>query len=142
MKFINFLNFFAIVLGILLLGSGRNGNWDEILFFSFSAYLNPVWMEKNAKMNFFNFSNFFGTFYPPSGRNRIRDENCFRCSSAYLNPDWIEIMPEWSFLIFWIFLLLFWEFSCSGRVGTKFWLNFFFFHFLALSEPCLDTKEC
>ena len=29
-------------------------------------------------------------------------------------------MPEWSFLIFWIFLLFFWEFSCTGLVGTDF----------------------
>jgi len=32
MKFLNFSYFFAIFLGILLHGSGRNGIWDKIVF--------------------------------------------------------------------------------------------------------------
>ena len=40
-----FLNFFAILLGILYSGYGRNGNRNEIFFISFLAYLNPIWIE-------------------------------------------------------------------------------------------------
>ena len=45
MMFFNFLNFFAIFFGIFFLGSGRNEIQDENLFFSFLAYLSPVWVE-------------------------------------------------------------------------------------------------
>ena len=48
-------------------------------------------------------------------------------------------MPEWGFLIFWIFLLFFSEYSCPGRVwtkfGAKFFFFFFFFVFLGLPHP-------
>ena len=40
-------------------------------------------------------------------------------------------MPERGFLIFWIFLLFFSEFSCPGRVLTKFRTKIFFVSFSA-----------
>ena len=85
-------------------------------------------------MKFFNFLNFFAIFLgislPRLGRNGIRDEIFFFFSfSAYLNPVWIEIMPEWIF-----FFEFFWEFSCSGRVGTEFETKIFFYsHFMPIS---------
>ena len=60
---------------------------------------------------------------------------------AYHNPDWIEIMSEWCFLNFWIFFRFFWEFSCSGWVGTEFGMKIFFSLFLDLSHPDLDRNN-
>ena len=45
MVFLNFLGFFASFLGIFCPGSSKNGTRNENCFFSFSANLNPVWIE-------------------------------------------------------------------------------------------------
>ena len=65
----------------------------------------------------------------------------FLAFSAYLIPFWLKIMSERGFLIFWIFLLFFWEFSCSGLVWTEFGTKIFFFVFLGLSHPVLDKNN-
>ena len=41
--------------------------------------------------------------------NGIRDKNFFLSFSAILVPFWLKIIPERGFLIFWIFLLFFFE---------------------------------
>mgnify|MGYP007088569839 CR=1 FL=1 len=45
--------------------------------------------------------------------------------------------PGWRFLIFWIFLLFFWEFYCSGQVETVQNLKFF----LSLLLACPDLFQ-
>ena len=59
---------------------------------------------------------------------------------AYLILLWLKKTPERGFIIFWIFLLLFSEFSCPGRawmeLGTK-----FFFLFFGLSHPALAKNN-
>ena len=93
--------------------------------------------------------------------NGIRDKIYFLFFLANLNLVQIEIIAKWSFLIFWKFLLFFWEFSCLGREGTKFgtkffaiflriflpgssmnkiWDEIFFFLFHGLYQPGLDRN--
>ena len=73
---------------------------------------------------FFNFLNFFsifsGIFLPGLSMNGIRDWNFFPSFSSYLIPLWLKIMPGIGFVIFWIFLLYFSEFSCTGQEWTEF----------------------
>ena len=45
------------------------------------------------------------------------------------------------FIIFRLFLLFFWEFSCPGRVWTEFRPKFFFFLFLGLYHPVLAKNN-
>jgi len=45
MIFFNFLNFFAILIGILYSGWGRYGIWNKNFILSFSAYLSPIWID-------------------------------------------------------------------------------------------------
>ena len=71
---------------------------------------------------FFNFFWYFFAiflviFCPRSGKNSIWNEIFFHSLLAYLSSVWIEILPEWCFLIFWIFLLFFWNFLV--RVGLE-----------------------
>ena len=66
--------------------------------------------------------------------NGIWDQNFFLSFSANLIPYWLKIIPEIGYLVFWIFLLFFSEFSCSGRVGTEFGTKFFSL-FVGLSHP-------
>ena len=74
--------------------------------------------------------------------NGIRNEIFFVYFLAYLSPVCLEINLEWRFLIFWIFLLFFWE--CSGLEGTELRTIFFFFLvglFLSLSQPSLVRNK-
>ena len=60
--FFNFLNFFAIFSGIFLLRSRMNANRDENFFHSFSASLNPFWIEITPELTFLIFLLFFLEF--------------------------------------------------------------------------------
>ena len=105
-------------------------------FFSlFLGLSHPVLAKKISGKRFYNFLNsfaiFFGIFLNGSRTNGIWDLNFFLSFSAYLIPYWLKIMPERGFLIFWIFLLFFSEFSCTGRVWTEFGTKIFF----PLSRP-------
>ena len=62
-RIFNFLNFFAVFLGIFLLGSSRNGIRDKIFFLSYSAYLIPFQLKIMLERSFFNFLNFFAIFF-------------------------------------------------------------------------------
>ena len=53
----------------------------------------------------------------------------FFCFSSYLISFWLKITLKSGFIIFWIFLLLFWEFSCPDRVWMEFGNKIFFFSF-------------
>ena len=54
-RIFNFLNFFAVFLGIFLLGSSRNGIRDKFFFLSFSAYLIPFWLKIMPEIGFLIF---------------------------------------------------------------------------------------
>jgi len=98
----------------------------------------PVWARNNAGNRFYNFLNFytilFGIFFPGSSMNGNWDWNYFFTFSAYIFPFWLEIMPGICFIIFWIFLLLFSEFSCPGRVWTEFGTKILFSLFRPISS--------
>ena len=126
------MNFFAIFFGIFLPGSSMYGIRASNFFLAFSAYLIPFWLKLMLERGFLNFfAIIFGIFLPGSSMNGIRDENFFLSFSANLIPYWLKIIPVIGFFIFWIFLLFFSEFSCSGRVGTEFRTKIFF----SLSRP-------
>ena len=133
-RFFNLLNFCYFFRNCLArVEYERNSG---LKFFSrFLGLSHPVSAKTNAGMRFFCFLIFFaiifGIFLPGSSMNGIRDQNFFLSFSANLIPYWLKIIPEIGFLIFWIFLLLFSEFSCSGRVGTEFRTKNFF----SLSRP-------
>ena len=98
--------------------------------FSLFLGLSHTSLDRNYAGMFFKILNFFflflfEIFLPKLGWNGIRDSNFFLSFSAYLISFWLEIMPEWCFLIFLIFLLFFWEFSCLSWVGTEFGTKMF-----------------
>ena len=90
----------------------------------------PVLAKNNAGKRFYNFLNFFTIFFeiflPGSSMNGIRVYNFFPSFSAYFIPFSLKIMPGIGFTIFWIFLLFFSEFPCSGLVSTEFWSKILF----------------
>ena len=75
--FFNFLNFFAIFVGIFLPRSSMKGIRDEIFFPSFSAYLIPFWQKIMPESGFLILLNFiailFRIFFPVPSMNGIRD---------------------------------------------------------------------
>ena len=104
MMFFNFLNHFAIFLGILYSGFGRNGIRSENFILSFSADLSPVWMDIMPEWYFLIFLLFYWEFsIPGTVGTKIGMKFFFISFLAYLSPVWIEILLEWCFLIFWIF---------------------------------------
>ena len=62
-RLFNFLNSFAIFLGIFLPGSVMNGIRDEFFFCLFLGQSHPVWARNNARKRFFNFLNFLAIFF-------------------------------------------------------------------------------
>ena len=110
--------------------------WNSFLFFS--ACLIPIWLKtmlKSCYVIFSIFLLFFSEFAPPVlvwaefGSKIILSLS--RPISPSLIPFWIKIMPESCFLIYWIFLLFFWEFSLPGRVWAEFRSKILF----SLSRP-------
>ena len=108
-------------------------------------------------MVFFNFFfNFFATFFEFSITGWVGTHwNDFFCFfflsfSAFPNLLWLGKMQQRCFLIFLNFLLFFFEFSITGRVGTH-WNDFFFLSysafpnlfslFLDLPQHILPRKE-
>ena len=82
-------------------------------------------------MMFFNCLNFFAFFFfeissPGLVGTEFRTNFFFFSFSAYLTPFWIEIMLERGFLIFWIFLLFFWNFHARVEYERNSGLKFFF----------------
>ena len=88
----------------------------------FLGLFQPVLDRNNARINFFNFLNFFAIFF-------------WNFLAQSHPPFWLKIMPERGFSIFWIFLLFFSEFSCPGWVLTEFRTKIFFFSFSAYLVP-------
>ena len=110
------LKFFSPFLGLSDLVSTKNNAGKRFLkFFEFFAI-------------------FFGIFLPGSSISEIRACNIFLPFQAYLIQYWREILPERDFLSFWIFLLLFLEFSWRVEYERNSGLKFFS-PFLGLSHP-------
>ena len=93
----------------------------------------PIWVlaKNNAGMRFFRFMNFFaiffGIFLPVSSMNGIRGLKFFFLFLGLSHPVLARNNAGSMFLIFWFFLVFFWEFSCPGRVWTEFGTKFFFY---------------
>ena len=107
--------------------------------FHFFGLSQPVFAKNSAGNRFYNFLNFittfFGIFLLGSSMNGILEQNFVFTFSTYLIPYWLKIMTGRGFTIFWIFLLFFSEFSCSGRVWTEFWSKILFSLFRLISSP-------
>ena len=87
---------------------------DFYYFLSFTAFPNLFWLEKKLWwcILFEVFCYFFGIFYYGSGRNSSEQFFYFYFLSFLAFPIlfWLEKKLCWCFLIFWIFLLFFWNF--------------------------------
>ena len=108
-------------------------------FFLFFGLSDIVLAKNNARRRFFNFFDFFSTFFGNllfrSSMNGIQDKIFFLYFLVHVIPFWLKIMLERDFLIFWIFLLFFSEFSCPGRVWMEFGTKIFFLSFSAYPIP-------
>ena len=93
---------------------GRNGSEQYVSLSLFLGLLQRTLDWKEAKMEFFNFLNFFAVFLEFSITRRVRtkqnDNFYFLSFSSFSNLFWLEMKPQWYFIIFWIFLLFFWNF--------------------------------
>ena len=136
-----FLNFFCYFFRNFLAWVEYERNSGRKFFSPFLDLSHPVLAWNNAGKRFFNFLNFiaifFGIFLHWLSMNGIRVLNFFFSFSAYLIPFWQKILQEIGFLIFWIFLLIFSEFSFSARVLTEFGTKFFFYVSRPISS-CFD----
>jgi len=114
--------------------------WNSGLKFCFPFFglSHPVLPKNKAGKRFYNFLNFFtiffGIFLPGSSMNGIRDWNFVFSFSSYLISFWLKIMSGRGFIIFWIFLLFFSEFSCTGREWTEFGNKILFSLFRPISS--------
>ena len=127
-------------------GSSRNVIQDQIFFFLFLGLSHPGLDRNDAGMMFFNFSNFFaiffGNFLTRVGSERNSGLKLFSLSLGLFHPGLERNNAGMMFFfIFRIVLLIFLEFSCSGRVRKKFRTKIFFSLFLGQSHPGLDRNN-
>ena len=123
------------------LGWERNSG---LKFSSLFLGLSETFLDRNnAGIKFFNFLNLFAIFLEFSCPGRVWMEFgtkfFFFSFSAYLILFWLKIMPERGFLIFWIFLLFFWNFLARVEYERNSGLNFFLF--LGLSHLVLAKNN-
>ena len=85
-------------------------------------------------MVFFNFLNFFGTFYYGLGRNETERQFLFPLFVNLFQPIFAGNDVIMDVYHFFHFFLIFLEFSITRRVGTKRNGNFYFLHSLAFSN--------
>ena len=141
--FIIFWFFFLFFSEFPCAGQVWTESGTKIFFFLFLGQSYPVLAKNNARKWFFNFLNFFAIFlrnFLPRAKYERRTKIFFLSFSAYLLPFWLKIMPERDFLIFWFFLLLFWNFL--ARVGHEQNSGIKFFStFLGLSLPVLPKNN-
>ena len=123
---------------------------ERFFFLSYSAFPNlfslflglpqHILPRKAAIIVFFNFFLlFFGIFYYELGRNSSERFFFSLSLSAFPNLFWLGKKQQWCFLIFLNFFATFFEFSITGRVGTRSndFFCFCFSHFLGLSQLIL-----
>ena len=136
MIFCNFLDFFAIFFEFSFPGRVGTEFGTNFVFFSFSAYLIPVWVEIIMEWCFSIFwiccYLFLEFSYPCQVGMKFRT-NFFFLFLGLSNPGFDGNNAEKLFFDFFFkfFLPFFLEFSLPGRVGTKFGSKFFFM----LSRP-------
>ena len=131
-RFFNFFNFFGIFFGIFL--PRLSTNWNR-------GKSTPVLAKNNAGKWFFNFLNFFTELSSPGQVwTEFGTKIFFLSYSAYLLPFRLKIKPERDFLIFWFFLLLFWNFLPRAVYEQNSGLKFFS-HFRGLSDPVLAKNN-
>ena len=129
------MNFFAIFFNWIFyytLGRNRTEQNGTIIFISlFLIYFQPILAWNEFIMVFFNI------FLEFSITRRIgtkRNYNFYFLSFPALSSlFWLKRKPQWYFLIFWIFLLFFWNFLLhigQERNGTIFFI-------FSLSQPLL-----
>ena len=112
MFFFFFLNFFPFFLEFSIpgrVGTRRN----DFFLFSFSWHFPTYFGLKKAMMLFSNFLNCFAIFLAFSFPGRVetnQNDFFFLSFSAIPILFWLEKKLRWCFLIFWIFLLFFWNF--------------------------------
>ena len=134
MMFFNFLNFYTIFLKFSKPGwVGMDS--EQNFFFLILSISRPILARNKAGMMFLYFLTFYTIFLKISKPGWLRTDlewNFVVPFSAFLVPFWQEIKLEWCFLIFWIFILFFWNYL--NRVGSE-WTqneNLFFSHSQAL----------
>ena len=123
------MEFFYYFFGNFIARVEYERNFGVKFYFLFFR-LSGVLAKNTVGKRFYNFLNFFAIFFEiflhgPS-KNGIVEQNFDLTFSAYLIPYCLKIMPERGFTIFWIFMLFFSEFSCTGRVWTEFWSKILF----------------
>ena len=116
--FFNILNFFAIFFQNFLARVEFERNAGLKFIFLFIGLSHSFLARNNAGMRFFEFFTILFLQFSSQGRlwTEFGAKFFFLSFLAYLIPLWQKIIPERGFLIFWIFLLLFSEFSSLSRV--------------------------
>ena len=102
----------------------------------------PVLARNKVGMMFFNFLNFYTFFFKfskPGWVGMDSEQNFVFPFSAFPVPFWQEIKSEWCFLIFWIFVLFFWNYR--NQVESEWTRNDFIFLILGLSRPILPRDK-
>ena len=123
---------------LLRIGQERNGTIIFILSLSqpLPTYFGLKWGSNGIFLISLIFLLFcFVIFYYTSGRNGTeRNDNFYFLSfPAISSLLWLKMKPQWYFLIFWIFLLFFWNFLL--HIGQE-WNGTIIF-ILSLSQPLL-----
>ena len=137
MVFLNFLNFFAILLEFSITRRVGTERTDNFYFFSFSSFSNLFLAWNEAIMVFLKFLNFllfFGIFYFASGRNEMERYFLYSLFLGIFQPILAlneAIVVFFHFLNFFAILL---EFSITRRAWTKSNDNFYFLSFSAFSN--------
>ena len=109
--FLNFWIFLLFFFGIFYDGSCRNIAERFFLFSLFLGLSQPILALKESLMVFFKFyCYFFGIFYYGSGRATSEQFFYFLSLAGFPYLFWLVKLLRWCFLIFWIFLLFFWNF--------------------------------
>ena len=134
MVFLNFLNFFAILLEFSITRRVGTERTDNFYFFSFSSFSNLFLAWNEAIMVFLKFLNFllfFGIFYFASGRNEMERYFLYSLFLGIFQP--ILALNE-AIVVFFHFFAIFLEFSITRRVVTKRNDNFYLLSFSAFSN--------
>ena len=119
MVFSNFLNIFGIILEFSITGWVGTHQNKFFYFLSFSLFPNLFWLEMKLRwcvLIFWIFLLFFLFLFSIMCRLGTH-RNCFfffffssLSFSVFCNLFWLKMKLRWCFLIFWIFLLFFWNF--------------------------------
>ena len=114
----------------------------RIIFFSHSQPVPSSFGFKRNRNDIFNFFAIFLEFLFPGPIGMVQYGNLlFLSFSASPVPFWLEKKPYCCFLIFWIFLLFFWNSLFRVRFEWIGMIIFFFLSFSAGPYPVLALKE-